>query len=404
MGALHAVKKERLSNVENDPTAVTGCTEDQKKYCPNVRSSGQGELWKCLRKRLNEISIDCKKIVIDYIRLELEDFTLMVGMQKQCAKARERFCKREPDHTGRVVMCMVNHMHDSAMEPGCREKLVELQGLLATSHTFNPLVAKSCTGEVERLYKITKDANCQPHDDEVNGLSGMGLRCLTSHYRELRKAQCKQAVKGLLKLQSNDIRAAPGMPAACKKAIQDFCHDVPAGTGRVHACLRNSIGKIKQPQCARMVNQTWTIEKEDATINPRVRAQCHNEMEAYCHDVEPGEHRVLVCLNHYEKSRGFGEACKEVVNSIGVNATFLETARESAMEALKYISNSRQFWDRWGIVLIGATSFLVLSSCFAVGVLLFRACRQRPMYGIEVEQGETVDHEATKEPPQPQTA
>jgi len=397
--ALPAVMKQRLSNVNNNPTAVTACAEDRQQYCPNVQSSGRGELWKCLRKQLYKISVPCKKIVVDYMRVETEDYTLMVGLQKQCAVARKRFCKQEPDHTGHVVMCMMNHMHDAAMEPGCREKLVEKQGMLALSHKFNPFVARSCTGEVERLFKITKDANCQPYDDVMNGLSGRGLHCLTSHHKKLQKPRCKHAVNGLLRLQSNDLRAVPGMAAACEQAIKEFCQDVSAGSGRLHACLRTRIGKIKQPQCARMVNQTWKIEKQDATINPLVRARCKNEMEVYCHDVEHGEQRVLICLKHNENSTGFGEACKEAMNGIGVNPTLFTKARDKAMEVLKYLGRSGQFWDRWGIMLIGATGFLVLSSCLAVVVLLIRALRPRPKYGIEVEQGETIDQEATKEAP-----
>jgi len=301
-------------------------------------------------------------------------------------------------------MCMMNHMHDLAMEPGCREKLVEQQGILASSSEFNPLVARSCSGEVEYLFSITKDANCQPHDDVMNGLSGMGLHCLTSHYKQLKKPQCKRAVNGLLRLQSNDLRAVPGMADACNQAIEELCRDVSAGSGMLHACLRKKIGKIKNKLCASMVNRTWSIEKQDATINPRVRAHCKNEMEAFCHGVEHGEQRVLICLKHYENTSGFGEACKEVVNDIGINANFFTTARGKAMEVLKHLTRSSQFWDRWGYVLIGSTAFLVLSSFLGIAVLMCHALRSRPAYSIEVENGETIDQEATKEAPQPQAA
>jgi len=400
--ALHFVEKQRVSSISNDPKAITACAEDQKRHCPNVQSSGQGELRNCLRKKVNNISPACRRIVIDYMRLEAEDYTLMTGLQKHCADDRQRFCKHVADHTGRVVMCMMDHLHHVEMEPGCREKLVEKQGMLASSLQFNPLVAKSCRGEVERLYRQTKDVNCQPHDDVMNGLSGMGLHCLTTHYTQLQQPRCKHAVNGLLRVQSNDFRAIFGMVVACKQAIEQFCHGVSPGSGRLHACLRSSIGKIKQPRCVDMVSQAWSAEKQDVTINPRVQAHCKNEMEAYCKGVEHGQQRVLICLKQHEKSTGFTGACKEAVESVGVKATSMNTPPENAMESLQHLSHSRQFWDRWGFVLIGAAAFLVFVSCLTIVTFLYRACRSGPAYGVEVEHGETIDQGAARETAQPQ--
>merc|ERR1711879_382072 len=105
------------------------------------------------------------------------------------------------------------------------------------------------------------------------------------------------------------------------KDIAKLCPGIDFGAGRVQECLRKKRKEIENKECKQMVKQVKEAESDDATLNPRIRGRCQNEMRGFCSKVERGQGRTLVCLGLHQKEAGFSEACRAAIENVATNAT-----------------------------------------------------------------------------------
>merc|ERR1712113_867567 len=134
---------------------------------------------------------------------------------------------------------------------------------------------------------------------------------------------------------SADVRAKPGMQAACKADEKSLCSDVTPGAGHMHACLRKNVAKITNPVCKAMVLETESLDNKSASINFAIRKDCHNERQAFCSDVPPGQARVLACLAQHLNENGFSDDCRESVNKADTQEAFAKAPQASSVEETK---------------------------------------------------------------------
>jgi len=329
--------------------------------------------------------------------MQMEDARLMPFMKKDCLAAQQRYCKDTVTGDGRRIMCMLKNIHKSDMEPECKTHLVQLQRSRSQSLRFNPRLAKQCQRELENLQEkhggIGHCREQETYDQEV-ALTASGINCLTSHADEVRTAKCQKALRDILGLQSNDLRAKPGMAKACQQDIRVLCQDTEAGSGRLHDCLRKNFNRIAQSDCKEMVDDVWKAERNDVVLNPKVRNKCQVEMAVFCPNEERGETRVAACLFQHDKLGGFTKGCMDALEDI-VPADAFEHGKSMAAAAsgtaLQDVMMKRNFWDKWGTVLLGGIAFLLAIWIAAVGCIIKLLRSRRSFYGVQVDTPEDGD-------------
>ncbi len=101
----------------------------------------------------------------------------------------------------------------------------------------------------------------------------------------------------------------------CKKEIETYCKDVTPGQGRVLACLFAREDKLSgrceyalydaSAQLERAVNALVYLDRE-----------CTDDLHSFCKDVPAGEGRLLACLQKNEDK--LSQRCKQARKDVGL--------------------------------------------------------------------------------------
>ncbi|MGZ3775030.1 MAG: cysteine rich repeat-containing protein [Pseudobdellovibrionaceae bacterium] len=98
--------------------------------------------------------------------------------------------------------------------------------------------------------------------------------------------------------QANDEKHHEG---PCAKDREALCGKVEPGEGRVMKCMEENKGKVS-PQCKEH------MEEMGKNAHGAMKA-CHEDMEKFCGKVEHGEGRVMKCMKEHKDS--LSSSCKE---------------------------------------------------------------------------------------------
>lgn len=319
---------QRVADIRNDPDAYGACKEDIAQFCPGVKSEGVGGVHKCLQKHMDELSESCKSTEISLMIMKTRDVRLNPGMMRNCKVERQSYCKDLLPGSGRIIDCLIKHMHKMDFGGPCRARMEDEQALRATSIVFIPSLLRACRNDYDKLVQRSKCpkvsiifnspdpqipesfARVRPSIAGMRGFGSQGrvIKCLTQQRHELKNVTCQSAVRQQLKRQSDDMRAMPGMDNFCREDIKELCDGIAPGNGRVNLCLRMHKGHIKNSNCARAVVEVEDAEKEDIIINPQMAKSCRSEVKSFCQEVEHWE--LASCLFEAEKEEGFSDQCK----------------------------------------------------------------------------------------------
>jgi len=100
----------------------------------------------------------------------------------------------------------------------------------------------------------------------------------------------------------------------CQKELTTFCKDVTPGEGRILACLYAFQDKLS-PSCEyALYDSAAQLEKTIDTL-AFVAGECRDDLQANCSDVQPGEGRLLDCLDKNREK--VSDRCQEAVKAAG---------------------------------------------------------------------------------------
>ena len=102
---------------------------------------------------------------------------------------------------------------------------------------------------------------------------------------------------------------------ACNKELTTFCKGVPAGEGRILACLYAFEDKVSDKCIYALYDASLELEKAIAAVKFAANA-CKDELQKFCADVKPGQGRALACLDKNEKD--VSEGCKDALKQTGL--------------------------------------------------------------------------------------
>jgi len=101
----------------------------------------------------------------------------------------------------------------------------------------------------------------------------------------------------------------------CKKELDTYCKGVTPGEGRVLACLYAFEDKLSDRCEYALYDAASRLEK---AVNALTYAatQCKEDLNAFCSKVQPGQGRLLECLD--KNSAKVSAKCKQALKDTGI--------------------------------------------------------------------------------------
>ena len=101
----------------------------------------------------------------------------------------------------------------------------------------------------------------------------------------------------------------------CKVELEKYCGQVTPGQGRILACLYAHGDKLSAKCEFALYDSAVRLERAVAALSYAAN-ECDDDLEKYCSSVEPGEGRLLDCLEKHNKD--VSGRCKEALKTVGL--------------------------------------------------------------------------------------
>jgi hypothetical protein len=101
----------------------------------------------------------------------------------------------------------------------------------------------------------------------------------------------------------------------CKVEIEKYCAQVTPGEGRVLACLYAHGDKLSAKCEFALYDAAVQLERAVAALT-FVANECDEDLDKYCGSIEPGEGRLLECIEKHDKQ--VSERCKQAIKDVGL--------------------------------------------------------------------------------------
>ena len=101
----------------------------------------------------------------------------------------------------------------------------------------------------------------------------------------------------------------------CEKELTTFCKDVTPGEGRVLACLYAYEDKLSARCEYALYDAAAQLQRVVAALSYTVN-ECRDDLQKLCSGTEPGQGRLLACINKNEKS--VSKRCKDAMKDTGL--------------------------------------------------------------------------------------
>ncbi|AAU91360.1 putative cysteine rich repeat domain protein [Methylococcus capsulatus str. Bath] len=102
----------------------------------------------------------------------------------------------------------------------------------------------------------------------------------------------------------------------CKAELDKFCKDVMPGDGRQLACLYAYQDKLST-RCEYAIYDAAAQLQREVNALSYVAAECDDDLDKYCANVDPGEGRLLACLEKNEAK--VSSRCEQAIQDTGLN-------------------------------------------------------------------------------------
>ena len=101
----------------------------------------------------------------------------------------------------------------------------------------------------------------------------------------------------------------------CQKEFETYCKNVTPGEGRLLACLFAYEDKLSA-RCEYSLYDAAAQLERAVTALTYVANECKDDLKAYCSAVQPGEGRLLNCL---DKQQGkLTKRCSQSLKDVGI--------------------------------------------------------------------------------------
>lgn len=321
-----------------DVPLLLACESDVRSKCANTSltdgaEGGVGGLQHCLRQHRDSLEEGCSAKLMQRQIWGAFDYRLKPGMARLCARERLRFCAGLQPGKGDVVRCLQDHRMENGFGPVCKRLVEEDIAEAAADVRLQSSVQNGCGEDLRRMCSGIKPGK------------GKVLQCLITNSEKVRAPACREAVMRLLFQSADNWKHNAMLRSSCSNDVSAYCRMVKPGAGAVHKCLRENYHKLSQ-SCQQAENLLESKEVEDIRLEPRLRVACREAVGRYCTGIEPGNARVISCLQSHIADEGFPQGCGEEMSRL-----IATTSEKLALQKRLVKSCEKEFTDRCGISL-----------------------------------------------------
>lgn len=101
----------------------------------------------------------------------------------------------------------------------------------------------------------------------------------------------------------------------CKTELDSYCKDVTPGDNRLLACIYAHEDKLSGRCEYALYDAASQLQHAVASLS-YAAAECDDDLEKYCANVEVGEGRLLACLDKHNKQ--VSGRCKQALKDVGL--------------------------------------------------------------------------------------
>jgi hypothetical protein len=101
----------------------------------------------------------------------------------------------------------------------------------------------------------------------------------------------------------------------CKAELDTYCKNVTQGEGRVLACLYAYSDKLSN-RCEYALYEAVSQLQRAVEALSYTATECRDDLKTYCSDVQPGEGRLLQCLDKNDAK--VTKRCKQALKDTGL--------------------------------------------------------------------------------------
>ena len=135
----------------------------------------------------------------------------------------------------------------------------------------------------------------------------------------MRHAMVWTVVIGMVLVFSGHVSAqqtlVDSVVKGCDKELKTYCKDVTPGEGRVLACLYSYWDKLSDQCDNALYDAAAQLDRALSALSYVVN-ECRDDLKTYCSDIQPGEGRLLQCMDrNYAKVSG---RCKQALKDTGL--------------------------------------------------------------------------------------
>uniref|UniRef100_A0A2P2I582 Golgi apparatus protein 1-like n=1 Tax=Hirondellea gigas TaxID=1518452 RepID=A0A2P2I582_9CRUS len=307
---VRRVMHERAAYVNLHPDIEGACMKSLAMLCSDKTKPGE-ELY-CLQENLNTVSEECRAVVFNYTVAESQDVQLNSLVSIHCATIIPQLCGEEAHQSsteGQVMECLVRHKNSPAMRENakCRGVVENFQILTLQSISFTPKFKKECHDDVSRFCSDSKTKK-----DVVDCLSKRIRDDLLQDDRPQVSRGCRSQLRNQLLQRHTSARLDPELRSQCRQDMQAFCSEVPNNTPQVMECLRGLRKKLSQ-KCHEVVFVRAQEELQDPGTDPVLLTACKQMIKLHCDNINRED--ILTCLKRERNSGSFDRKCRRLVVS-----------------------------------------------------------------------------------------
>ena len=100
----------------------------------------------------------------------------------------------------------------------------------------------------------------------------------------------------------------------CKTELDTYCKDVTPDEGRVIACIYVHEDKLSGRCKNALYDSAQQLENAVAAL-AYLATECDADIEKHCSNVEPGEGRILACMEPHKKT--VSKRCQKAMQDVG---------------------------------------------------------------------------------------
>jgi hypothetical protein len=101
----------------------------------------------------------------------------------------------------------------------------------------------------------------------------------------------------------------------CEKELKMYCSQVAPGEGRVLACLYSFWDKLSNQCDNAMYDAAAQLQRAISALS-YVNSECWDDLKNYCANIQPGEGRLLQCLEKNDAK--VNKRCKQALKETGL--------------------------------------------------------------------------------------